>query len=98
MGNSPSCVSGDGEQKSHKPLCNQDSIDFIVENTSASKEDVEEYQKNFLEQYPDGKIDKKGFSAMMKTGFPDEDIDKLENHMFRMYDINNDERLTLKNS
>jgi len=96
MGNSTSCVSGNGEEKSHPPLCNQDSIDFIVEKTQATKEDVEAYQENFLQQYPDGKIDKKGFSAMMKTGFPDEDIDKLENHIFRMYDINNDGKVDFK--
>jgi len=59
MGNSASCVSGNGEEKSHPPLCNQDSIDFIVEKTQATKEDVEAYQENFLQQYPDGKIDKK---------------------------------------
>jgi len=32
----------------------------------------------------------------MKTGFPDEDIDKLENHIFRMYDINNDGKVDFK--
>jgi len=96
MGNTSSSVSGEQEEKTHPVLCNQDSINYIVEKTQASKEDVEAYKANFLQKYPDGKIDKSGFSDMMKTGFPDQDIDKLENHIFRMYDVNNDGKIDFK--
>ena len=71
----------------------QETLDFIVAKTNASKEDVEEQYNNFLAEYPDGKINKKGFSAMMKKCFPDQDIDKLESHIFRMYDINKDDKV-----
>ena len=93
MGNSGSCVSG---EKVHPKLCSQDSINYIVEKTQASKEDVEAYQENFLQNYPDGKIDKSGFSDMMKMAYPDQDIDKLKDHIFRMYDANDDGKIDFK--
>ena len=93
MGNAGSCVSG---EKEHPKLCSQDSINYIVEKTQASKEDVEAYQANFLQNYPDGKIDKSGFSDMMKMAYPDQDIDKLKDHIFRMYDANDDGKIDFK--
>ena len=39
----------------------QETLDFIVAKTNATKEDVEEQYNNFLAEYPDGKINKKSF-------------------------------------
>ena len=83
MGNSPS-----NTNDAHPPLLSQESLNFVVDKTQASKEDVEAQYNNFLREYPDGKIDAKGFQDMMKKCYPDQDISKVEKHVFRMYDQN----------
>ena len=90
MGNANCCA---GE----KPvLLREESVNFIVEKTQATKEDVEAYYNNFIQTYPDGKIDKKGFREMMQKAYPDQDIEKLEKHIFRMYDINSDGKIDFR--
>ena len=49
------------------------------------------YQKqyqNFLKKHPDGQISRKSFHSMMKECYPGTDTEKLEKHIFRMYDTN----------
>ena len=89
MGN---CATGEARPV----LLSQESIDFVVEKTRASKQDVEEQYNNFIKEYPDGKIDPNGFRIMMQKCFPDQDIERLEKHIFRMYDINKDGKIDFK--
>ena len=70
-------------------LMSQESINYVVQKTDLTHEDVEKYYTNFIQKYPGGKIDKKSFRKFMKKGFPDENIEKLEKHIFRIYDANN---------
>ena len=48
-----------------------------------------QYQ-NFLKKHPDGQISRKSFHAMMTECYPGTDTEKLERHIFRMYDTNKD--------
>ena len=77
------CVNG-------KPCLSEEDLDFIARNTAVTRESVDEQYENFLGKHPDGKIKKKEFSAMMRQCYPDADTDKLEKHIFRMYDSNSD--------
>ena len=54
------------------------------------REEVDRQYENFLTKHPDGKISKKEFSQMMRQCYPNADTDKLEKHIFRMYDTNCD--------
>ena len=45
--------------------------------------------KSFLTKHPDGKISRKSFHTMMEECYPGMDSEKLERHIFRMYDANN---------
>ena len=74
----------------------QSTLDFLVANTDATIEEVEEQYNNFLTEYPDGKINKKGFNNMMGKCFPDKDIGRLQKHIFRMYDIDNDDEIDFR--
>ena len=38
--------------------------------------------------HPDGRISRKSFHTMMKECYPGADTEKLERHIFRMYDSN----------
>jgi len=77
------CVNG-------KPVLSDEDLDFIANHTAISRDQVDKHYENFLEKHPDGKIRKKDFQLMMKTCFPHTDTDKLEQHIFRMYDSNGD--------
>ncbi len=77
------CING-------KPGLSEEDLDFIARNTAVSREDVDRQYENFLAKHPDGEITKKEFSAMMRQCYPDADTDKLEKHIFRMYDANSD--------
>ena len=44
--------------------------------------------QNFLKMHPDGRISRKSFHTMMKECYPGADTEKLERHIFRMYDSN----------
>lgn len=77
------CVNG-------KPVLREEDLDFIANHTAISREQVDQHYDNFLQKHPDGKIHKKEFKMMMQTCFPSTDTDKLEKHIFRMYDSNGD--------
>merc|ERR1712223_1284006 len=70
-------------------LTNED-FEFIAKNTALTKVQVESRYQNFLKLHPDGQISRKSFHAMMKECYPGTDTEKLERHIFRMYDTNKD--------
>merc|ERR1712001_765980 len=70
-------------------LTNED-FEFIAKNTALTKVQVEKQYQNFLKKHPDGQISRKSFHAMMKECYPGTDTEKLERHIFRMYDTNKD--------
>merc|ERR1712079_142469 len=70
-------------------LTNED-FEFIAKNTALTKVQVESRYQNFLKLHPDGRISRKSFHSMMKECYPGADTEKLERHIFRMYDTNED--------
>merc|ERR1719266_1021071 len=77
------CVQG-------KSVLTDEDIDFIARNTAMKREAVEIQYKTFLQKHPDGRISRKSFHMMMKECYPGADTEKLERHIFRMYDSNKD--------
>jgi len=69
-------------------ILTNDDIEFIAKNTALSKDQVESRYQNFLKMHPDGRISRKSFHTMMKECYPGADTEKLERHIFRMYDSN----------
>merc|ERR1711992_427740 len=76
-------------------LTNED-LEFIAKNTALTKVQVESRYQNFLKLHPDGRISRKSFHSMMKECYPGADTEKLERHIFRVFDTNNDGTITLK--
>merc|ERR1711878_262520 len=71
-------------------ILTNDDIEFIAKNTALSKDQVENQYQVFLKKHPDGRISRKSFHTMMKECYPGADTEKLERHIFRMYDTNKD--------
>jgi len=73
-----------------KHVLTVEDIDFIARNTAMPRDKVEMQYQTFLQKHPDGRISKKSFHTMMKECYPGADTEKLERHIFRMYDSNKD--------
>jgi len=71
-------------------ILTEEDIDFIAKNTAMDKTQVETQYQIFLKKHPDGRISRKSFHTMMKECYPGADTEKLERHIFRMYDSNKD--------
>merc|ERR1712024_383198 len=76
-------------------LTNED-LEFIAKNTALTKVQVESRYQNFLKLHPDGRISRKSFHSMMKECYPGADTEKLERHIFRMYDTNKDGHIVFR--
>ena len=57
-------------------------------NGGLSNPTLQSRYQNFLKLHPDGRISRKSFHSMMKECYPGADTEKLERHIFRMYDTN----------
>ena len=79
--------------KTAKAAVTDEDLEYIAKHTAATKEDVKEKFEIYLKNHPDGKISKTQFKNMMKTCYPDAKVDNLENHIFPMYDFNNDGKI-----
>merc|ERR1711994_978519 len=78
-----------------EPLSDKD-LEFISQNTDISREEVEEQYKNFLVTYPNGKITRSSFKELMRKCYPAANLNKLEKHIFRMYDTNGDNHIDFR--
>lgn len=77
------CING-------KSILTEEDIEFIARNTAMDQMAVESQYRNFLSKHPDGRISRKSFHDMMKEAYPGTDTERLEKHIFRMYDTNDD--------
>ena len=73
-----------------KQVLTEDDLNYIASHTAVSREEVDARYAQFLARHPDGKITKREFRNMMQACYPGADTDKLERHIFRMYDSNGD--------
>merc|ERR1712033_31714 len=51
---------------------------------------VKEAFESFVAEHPNGKMKPKDFREMMQKALPKKDASKMEKHVFRIYDANND--------
>jgi len=73
-----------------KVQLSEEDVDYIVQNTAISREQIEQQFEVFITNHPNGRISKKSFRSMMKACYPGADVEKLTKHIWRMYDANND--------
>merc|ERR1712025_642147 len=76
--------------KSGTPVLRQEDIGVLITTSGMDETQVRECFDNFVEEHPNGKMKKKDFRDMMEKALPNEDAKKMEKHMFRIYDTNDD--------
>ena len=66
-----------------KPVLRDEDVKILTKSSGLSEQQVKETFDSFIMEHPDGKFDKKEFSAMMKKALPKKDAVKMEKHIFR---------------
>ena len=86
-----------GNRDGRPVLREEDCLAFCA-SSGLSKEEIEEKFQIFLKDHPSGQIDRRSFRKILCDVFPVsnnpvQDVDKIEKHMFRLFDTNEDDHI-----
>merc|ERR1712126_84151 len=73
-----------------KPVLREEDITALSKSSGLDAAEVMETFEAFLAEHPKGKMTQKDFRLMMTKAVPNKDAAKMEKHVFRMYDSDND--------
>jgi len=76
--------------KNGKPVLRPEDKATLAKSSGHTEEKVQQEFDKFMKEYPDGKLNKASFNKMMSQALPKKEIDKVEKHVFRVYDTNGD--------
>ena len=76
--------------KNGKPVLRDEDVIALSQSSGMTKEDVRESFNAFIAEHPNGKMKPKDFREIMSSALPKKDASKMEKHVFRVYDTNND--------
>merc|ERR1712029_107774 len=62
----------------------------LTKSSGLDENQVRESFNAFIQEHPNGKMKPKDFREMMSKALPKKDASKMEKHVFRIYDSNND--------
>jgi len=76
--------------KNGKPVLREEDIAALVKSSGLDEAQVKDAFDSFVAEHPNGKMKPKDFREMMSKALPKKDASKMEKHVFRIYDSNND--------
>merc|ERR1712013_980921 len=76
--------------KNGKPVLREEDIAALSQSSGLDEAQVREAFNAFVTEHPNGRMKPKDFTAMMSQALPKKDASKMEKHVFRAYDTNND--------
>ena len=76
--------------KNGVPVLRDQDVASLSKSSGLDETQVKEAFNAFLVEHPKGKMKPKDFSEMMTKAMPKKDAGKMEKHVFRIYDSNND--------
>ena len=76
--------------KNGKPMLREEDVESLVNTSGMTDQQVRAAFDNFLAEHPDGKMKPEAFTQMISLSLPGKDTAKMEEHVFRIYDENND--------
>ena len=82
--------------KGGKIVLTDDIVSQISLSSGIDPAGVRTQCENFLKEYPKGCMDKKAFRKFIKIALPKINADKMEEHLFRMYDTNMDGLISME--
>merc|ERR1719209_733693 len=76
--------------KNGKPMVRQEDITALAKSSGLEESQVKQFSEAFIRDHPDGKMKPKDFHDMMEKALPNLDTSKMEKHVYRIYDSDND--------
>jgi len=77
--------------KNGKPVLREEDIAALSKSGGLDESQVKDAFNNFVAQHPNGEMTPKDFREMMDKALPTkDDASKMEKHVLRIYDVNND--------
>jgi len=76
--------------KNGKPVLTEQQAEALAKESGLDVVQVREQFDAFVLEHPNGKMKKKDFREMMAKALPKKDAGKMEKHVFRIYDTNDD--------
>jgi len=76
--------------KNGTPVLRQEDIEVLCSSSGLDEKQVRECFESFVSAHPNGRMKKGDFREMMEKALPREDAKKMEKHVFRLFDTNND--------
>merc|ERR1712142_481264 len=73
-----------------RPVLREEDITALSKSSGLDAAEVMETFEAFLAEHPNGKMTQKDFRLMITKAVPKKDAAKMEKHVFRMYDSDND--------
>jgi Ca2+-binding EF-hand superfamily protein len=73
-----------------KPVLRPEDVAALAKSSGLDETQVKQSFDAFVNEHPDGKMRPKDFREMMAKALPKKDAGKMEKHVFRIYDTNND--------
>merc|ERR1712183_485749 len=73
-----------------KPVLRPEDVKALSQSSGLDETQVKQAFDAFVTDHPDGKMRPKDFREMMEKALPKKDASKMEKHVFRLYDANND--------
>jgi len=76
--------------KNGKPVLREEDITSLMSSSGKDRAEVQAAFDAWVAEHPNGKMKPKDFREMMSQALPKKDAGKMEKHVFRIYDSNND--------
>ena len=73
-----------------KPVLREEDVLNLVTTSGMTAQEVRDAFTAFVTEHPNGKLKAKDFRKLMSSALPKKDAAKMEKHVFRIYDENND--------
>merc|ERR1711936_156535 len=76
--------------KNGKPVLRPEDVTALSNSSGMDEGQIKQAFESFVTEHPDGRMKPKDFREMMQVALPGKDALKMEKHVFRVYDANND--------
>ena len=76
--------------KNGKPVLRDEDVVSLAKTSGLGDKEIREAFESFVKEHPNGKMKPKNFRDLMSSALPKKDASKMEKHVFRIYDTNND--------
>jgi len=73
-----------------KPVLREEDVESLAMSSGKDPSTVRDQFNKFIKDHPNGRMKKKEFRELMSQALPKKQICKMEDHVFRIYDTNND--------